>query len=198
MDGLTGKANNLAETSASTALHVKPPCRNTIPISWPKFRPQAYVICIPWVHIWPNNNSGRDFGQKNAELRVDTLKSLALRGRTDTTVTNTAAHRNQSPSWVSTPFCSASSKASKEATLFASQSISRRPSQESMAMEECSGAAACTTRGCTRGVLGEVRLGAWGVAFGARRSYQERQAVHGWQRGLKHVQYAIPLARQQC
>ena len=166
MDCLTGKASNLAKISASSAMHVKPLCRNTIPISWPKFHPQAYVICIPWVLIWPNNNSGRDFGQKNAKRRVDTPESLALRGRTDTTVTNTAAHRNQSPSWVSTPFYSASSKASKEGTLFAAQSISWSPSQESMAMEECSGAAACTTRGCTQGVLGGSGSGLGGWLWG--------------------------------
>ena len=48
------------------------------------------------------------------------------------------------------------------------------------------------------GVLGGLWLGAWGVALQARQSHQEQQAVHGWQRGLKHVQYAIPLAGQQC
>ena len=198
MDCLMGKSNNPVEISASTALHVKPLCRNTIPISRPKFRPKPYVICIPGVHIWPNNNFGRNFGQKNAKQRIDTPKSLAMRGRTHTTVTYTTAHRNQSQSWVSTPMCSASSKASKEATLSTSQSISRSLSQESMAMEESSGAGACTTRGCTGGYWGGVWLGAWGVALGARQSHQEQQAVHGWQRGWKHVQYAIPLARQQC
>ena len=159
MDCVTGKPNNLAEISASTALHVKPLCKNTIPISWPKFRPKLHVICIPGVNIWPNNNSVRNFGQKNAKQRIDIPKSLAMRGRTHTTVTNTAAHRNQSQSWVSTPMCSASSKASKEATM---------------------SAGACTTRGCTRGGTGGDWLRAWGVALGARRSHQEQQAVHGW------------------
>ena len=52
------------------------------------------------------------------------------------------------------------------------------------------------------GGLGGLWLGSSGVALGARQSHQEQQqeqqAVHGWQRGLKHVQYAIPLAGQQC
>ena len=175
MDCLTGKSNNLGEISAGTALHVKPLCKNTIPISWPKFQPEPYVICIPGVHIWPNNNSGRNFGQKNAKQRIDTPKSLVMRGRTHTTVTNTTAHRNQSQSWVSTPMCSASSKASKEATLSASQLISPSLSQESMAMEESSGA--CTTRGSTGGgVLGGGRSGSglgrwlWGQGNPTRSS----------------------------
>ena len=133
MDCLTGKSDNLAEISASSALHVKPLCRNTIPRGWPKFGTEPCVICTPGVHIWPNNNSGRNFGQKNTKRRIDTPKSLAMRGRTHITVTNTASNKNQSKSMYE--MCSASSKASKEATLSASQSISRSLSQESMAME---------------------------------------------------------------
>ena len=51
MDSRTGKSNDLAEISASTALHVKPLCRNTIPRGWPKFRPELDVICVPGVAI---------------------------------------------------------------------------------------------------------------------------------------------------
>ena len=38
MDCPTGKCNNVAEISASTALYDKPLCRNTIPTSRQKFR----------------------------------------------------------------------------------------------------------------------------------------------------------------
>ena len=51
MDCLTGKPDNLAEISASTALHVKPLCRNTIVRGWRKFWPEPYVICVPGVAI---------------------------------------------------------------------------------------------------------------------------------------------------
>ena len=134
--------------------------------------------------------------------QIDTPKSLAMRGRTHTTVTNTAANRNQSQSWVSTPMCSASSRASKEATLSASRSISWSLSQESTAMESSRAGGGTGRGGGPGGVLGGLWLGASGVALGARQFHQEQQqqqqAVHGWQREKKHVQYATPLARQQC
>ena len=135
MDCLTGKSDNLAEISASTALHVKPLCKSTIARGLPKFRSEPDCICVPGVAISPNNSCGRNFGQKDTKQRIGTPKSVGVRGRTHTTVTNTAANRNQSQSWVSTPMCSASSRASNEATLSQSQSISRSLSQESMAME---------------------------------------------------------------
>ena len=67
MNCLAGKSHNLAEISASTALHVKPLCRNTILRGSPKFRPDPYVICVPGVAIRPNNKSGRNFGLENTK-----------------------------------------------------------------------------------------------------------------------------------
>ena len=181
MDCPKGKWDNLAEILPSTALHVKPLCRNNNPRGWPKFRLEPCVICIPGVDRLQNNNSGPNFGQKNTKHRRDTPKSLAMRGRTHNTVTNTAANKNQSQSWVSTLMCSASPKASKEATMSASQSISRPLSQESIAMES-SGAGACTTRGWTGGGGGYrggsgSGLGEWLWGQGNRTTSSRRCTV---------------------
>ena len=88
--------------------------------------------------------------------------------------------------------------------MSASQSISWSLSQESTAMESsgAGGGVLGGGGGGAGGVPGGLWPGASGVVLGARQFHQEQQqeerAVHGWQRGQKHVQYATPLARQQC
>ena len=48
------------------------------------------------------------------------------------------------------------------------------------------------------GVLGGGLARGLGGGFGGKAIPPRTAAVHGWQRGLKQVQYAIPLAGQQC